>query len=1591
MNARLFRWMLLAGLLMAISAPAQVAVPQQPPAQPGINPESMYGKESAQGVYVRDSAVALEKFANAQHMERLKEWAKAADLYQEVIEKFSDRVVPSQVDSDNNIYQYTSVIAAVQQKMSHWPADGLEVYRARYESAASTILDSAGPEDRTAMQSILSRYFATDTAKVAGIRLMDLYFEAGEFPASAWLGELLLAQHPNLIIERPRVMYRCALAYHMAGDEERAKSILATLTAKYPQETASIRGTDQRLVDALTADLAEAAPHQQEIADSAWPMYGGSVNHTRLSTAGGLPGAKIASIELSKPNFKGMNPDQVVPLRQRDSQDQSSGATLGVMPVVDQGEMFFQDGMKIYAVNIESGSALPEWLKTYPGDRKGQYQAPGVRIPPRAQLQTVTLTENKVLAVMGQSDRVATMYGVASQTEGKLVCLDRTTGKERWTASGKNLPDDAGTLRNAEFAGAPLVVDNNVYVVGRSAKGVEFEDCYVFCFDLETGKYKWNCYIASANAAGNAMMRMQFGIEGGDSDTMAQLAYSSGRLYVLTNLGALAAVDAYGGRIVWLSIYPRDQGSAMDMNGGAAPTTNSDKPWMCSPVFIDNGKIFVLPTDGKFLEIYDAGSGVEVKRMDPKHLTPSPLPNQPADAANALIAVNGSRLLVSGPKSAMYIDWEKYDIKSFDKKRDPSIVWPRNFASNIRGRAFVANDRAFFPTVERIYVIALKGGKVQEVYPDFAKYPKGWDNKDGSEGPGNIVVSDDDVIVAANRRIDVYTNLDAARYKVEAEIAADPNSPALRLKYADRMFAAGEFPTAMQKLDEAIDLIGGRDKMAPGAARDSIYYAAIHQAEKFGKDIKDSNSENVALVEQLYDRAGAAALSPGQQVDYRVRRAKLASTLRDYPLAVKLYQQLNADADWRKVSVPDGENGSPVAASIFARHAIDDLIHTAGPICYAPFEQDATQQFTAAKASNQIDALLNVAAVYPNAKVAVSAMMAAADLKDAGGDHTGAVQLLRQVYLTYPNAPDRQRILESLARNYMGIPNRSSVAIARLGEAVKMGGNVNLSQPITLPDGRVLSNVTLAQALEELKKARGQEIAKSLPEFNLPIPNYIRSPEGKKKYREPFAPQTPDSIIPDVQALIVPTKDYQRTDRIATFTPGTGLNIFAVGSIKPIATLPLADPPGLAWSPNGPIAWVATQATQLRGDTSTVAWTFDLKSAPSVEAVASTGDDSAPDQNGDQQADVVNGNVRVIVQGNRRFIVQNGRVRNLGGQGVGPQDVVARGNTEAILEARPIGDAVMFTTSFGRIIVIGANDGRLRWQSRVGNDPPDRVVANEDFLAVLQHEEATISLTVFDTFSGQMIGRRTFDDGFHVPMNVALSPDGTLVFSEPDRIVMKNLYEPWTTADREIIDQKAAQTGQFPYINSGRGDQLQISDGRILAVADQGVTLRVFSMETGKPLRYKPADSNKEIDMVLQTGNRQPTAPVSLRVVGSQVYLVGNQTLISYNLDKPDQSWRLTQADTVKDKTADIFVGRKHLVVLTDSSKRVNAGKVSSFHLRAHARYGTSDADSAESGLTEYNYEVSDPSGITTWQAVDGGFYYLAADQKLHFLKGLGS
>jgi outer membrane protein assembly factor BamB len=203
----------------------------------------------------------------------------------------------------------------------------------------------------------------------------------------------------------------------------------------------------------------------------------------------------------------------------------------------------------------------------------------------------LALTDDSVLGVMGQIDLASVIAGLnLPQRDTRLVCLDRRSGKEKWVVRPGQLPGE--TLQTIDFSGSPIVVNDSVFITGHSTAGVQFQDCYLLCFDLANGHFRFASYIASANS-GSAIFD---GDLGGLTQDAPQLAYSSGRVFVLSNLGALAAVDAYDGTIVWLNLYPRQQNNEMARQfgfragwGRAVTQTENDRPWSASAVIVTDG------------------------------------------------------------------------------------------------------------------------------------------------------------------------------------------------------------------------------------------------------------------------------------------------------------------------------------------------------------------------------------------------------------------------------------------------------------------------------------------------------------------------------------------------------------------------------------------------------------------------------------------------------------------------------------------------------------------------------------------------------------------------------------------------------------------------------------------------------------------------------------------------------------------------------------------------------------------------------------------------------------------------------------------
>ena len=278
---------------------------------------------------------------------------------------------------------------------------------------------------------------------------------------------------------------------------------------------------------------------------------------------------------------------------------------------------------------------------------------------------------------------------------------------------------------------------------------------------------------------------------------------------------------------------------------------------------------------------------------------------------------------------------------------------------------------------------------------------------------------------------------------------------------------------------------------------------------------------------------------------------------------------------------------------------------------------------------------------------------------------------------------------------------------------------------------------------------------------------------------------------------------------------------------------------------------------------------------------------------------VIQGNV--IINGQQQGIVQAAAQQQppaaLPGQPVPPQP----GGGEQVADVRPVGDRVLVATTTGRVVSLDLTDGKVAWQTRLADGMPDRLVATEDFTVVKVSDDLTIRLFALDTFTGKLLGSKAFSRQGTTPVNLALAADGTLVYTMPDRLCLKDLYKISQNWDEDLKSVNGPPNVNL-YAGATQPGQLLISEGRILALADSGGMqnvqanikyVRVHSLETGQPVQLKydqPGDGKHQVDLLLTSGTRDWN--VLLRTVGSHLYVVGPQSVYGYNLDDPAENWK---------------------------------------------------------------------------------------------------
>jgi hypothetical protein len=224
-----------------------------------------------------------------------------------------------------------------------------------------------------------------------------------------------------------------------------------------------------------------------------------------------------------------------------------------------------------------------------------------------------------------------------------------------------------------------LADDHGVYVAMR--RHDIRPQALVACFDADTGRLRWRRFVCGAETPARGVLAEQ---------THNLLTLSGGVLYYNTNLGAVAALRADDGRILWVGQYPRSlRGDLANL----APHWRRD----LNPCVFDRGTLLVAPADSPRIFAFDASTGQLLWQTG----------TEVEDAAG-LLGVAGDWLIAGG--SRLY--W--ISLKDEDRGR-VKHVWPDGAERPGYGRGILAGPSVLWSTRDKLHIFDAKTARPRRI------------------------------------------------------------------------------------------------------------------------------------------------------------------------------------------------------------------------------------------------------------------------------------------------------------------------------------------------------------------------------------------------------------------------------------------------------------------------------------------------------------------------------------------------------------------------------------------------------------------------------------------------------------------------------------------------------------------------------------------------------------------------------------------------------------------------------------------------------------------------------------------------------------
>ncbi len=941
-------------------------------------------------------------------------WPDCIKAYADILKKYPNTVYLDKwegPDKSLTAYKnglYKSTRERVAAEIASLPPAAMTVYRVINDPVARSLyLEGQEQFDQPKMEQLVRDYFLTTWSNDALAWLAESSFERGAWrDAAKWYGKA--AENPGKMASPVGMLARQVISYARAGNKESAARALEALTgaAKDPAKGKLRLGSDEG--DAALAKLKARVEKMgagevpvENTETNQWPTYFGNASHTQAAQPRPGKGLKKWSMRIDDLLY---GKDTVPPESDKAVTEDgipTADPSINQQLTIKNGYFYINDGQVYAAYPIGNPAA---GVLAAGGNAKYMLPSENVKNPPKRKEPKpnrndgnpfvaanpvvqhpyfATLAGDRAYGVLGAESYAQTSIqavrfrrfnrGGDDDTQrgpsNYLVCFGRSDATKEtsilWslkpsdTAFTEQSKADQDWLKGAYFTGSPTydagVLYASAVVISQTA------EAWVAAFDAENGRMLWRTQICSAKPM----------LYGGlvQPDRGIPVAVSNRTVYAVTNLGAVAALEAGGGNVKWIRVYDRTKTVPDQMFGTGEEMAQSHQFWAPNPPIVYKNRLIVTPQDSETIYAYDIETGARAwERPRVSDQTAGDSTNAgrnppPQSSYRHVLGVVNNVLVLTG-SDILFIN-----ALTGQQMSDALIV-----DSPIKGRGALTSDALLISTEKELLRMGytVQGKNVKLAQPQAYKWEKAKDEAGSVYSAGGVLYT------VSHTHVNAYIQWEELEAKLKAQLQEKPDDYQARIELAGVYTSIERFDQTLKELETA----KAAAEKAKGVAKADEALQEIRN-QKFETLLtlghKARAAGNADAAGGFYGQAYELSLTPGAAdvLPVRALRAKgeLLETSGKTEEAARTYQQI-ISKHGNAILIEPSQTSK--MARLFAQTKLAEL-KAKDPASYAPI--DAEAEMVLKGAGDDPAKLQAMIAQFPNSEHAGSALIALARLE----------------------------------------------------------------------------------------------------------------------------------------------------------------------------------------------------------------------------------------------------------------------------------------------------------------------------------------------------------------------------------------------------------------------------------------------------------------------------------------------------------------------------------------------------------------------------------------------------------------------------------